>query len=394
MTLEQLNEMVNKSAAEQYSKLEKSLDSVKESVEALNSTVTKSEKDMGINQTRVITAMVESIRKQHRGIPLPAGGRLEDITNIVEEKYAKKDPAFVRDFKLHAKDLMATGNGGEMIIEEYAAGFLDQLWDETVLPKLGIRFQPTSSGNLKINKIVEGVAAGYIGEGGTIDTSTIKFGHISLSVKKLMALVPISNDMIRYAHINTEALVRDQIIKELAQVADDKFFYGVGGEYEPLGISNTPGLQVLEGKDEEASRSMGLRMQAMLGKKNHSLDGAHWVMGWDTYLSLQNEVRGSNLVNAAELANGRWLGLPFHLVNRLENDGANEDLFLIKSDEVTAIQGMNVQIVPSTEATIRTADGDISAFAQDFTIVRALVEHDFKLNYGHAAVKATPKVGK
>lgn len=370
------------------------LENLKGEVSGVTKGMNKSEKDNGINQARVLSATIESIRKQESGAALPAGGRAEDVKNILTERYGKKDPHFVKDFDARYKDLMATGNGGELIIEEYAAGFLDQLWDATILPQLGVSFIPTSTGNLNINKIVEGVAAGYIGEGGTIDTSTIKFGRIRLSVKKLMALVPISNDLIRYAHVNAEALVRDQIIKEMAQVADKAFLYGEGGEFQPRGIANTEGIQKVD-KAGAPNYNLGLKMLNMLGKKNHSIDDTQWVMGWDTYFALQTEVNASgNYVNKAELDAGRFAGRPFIVTSKVKADEGKEDLFLIKTNDITAIQGLSVSIESSRDASIQTRDGMMSAFGQDYTIVKALVEHDFGINYGHSVVLAQVELGK
>lgn len=346
----------------------------------------KKEVDFEAYNARVVTATIQAITDRHNGNV--SGSHAEAVKNIITERYGKKDPAFVKDFENRYKDLMATGNGGELIVEEYAQGFLDQLWDETILPKLGIRFAPTKTGNLRISKIVEGVAAGYINEGGTIDTSTLKFGHIRLSVKKAMALVPISNDLIRYANLNAEALVVEQIRKELAQLADWAFLYGTGGEFEPTGISNTEGVQRVAATPAP-SYDLGLKMLNMLGKKNHSIDDAWFVMGWDTYYKLQTErTVGGDLINKAELDNGRFAGRPFIVTGKVANDGDAEDLFLLKTDEVVAIQGLNLDIKNSAEATIHTKEGMLSAFGQDYTIVRAIVEHDFKLAYGHAAVIA------
>lgn len=394
MTLADIKEVISEEVTKSTEALSGKLGSIEEDLNGVSATVNKENTNSGVNQARVMAATIESIRKQATGGAMPAGGRAEDVRNILVERYGKKDASFVKDFEARYKDLMASGNGGELIIEEYASGFLDQLWDTTILPQLGVNFLPTSSGNLKISKIVEGVAAGYINEGGTIDTSTIKFGHIRLSVKKLMALVPISNDLLRYAHINAESMVVDQLTKEMAQVADYAFLYGKGGEFEPRGLANTDAIQKVTAP-ADANYTLGLKMLNMLGKKNHSIDDTKWVMGWDTYFALQTEQNAAgNYVNKAELDAGRFAGRPFIVTSKVKNDGTNEDLFLIKTGDITAIQGMSIQIVGSQEATIHTKDGMLSAFGQDYTVVRAIVEHDFGINYGHSVVLASVKVAK
>lgn len=342
---------------------------------------------------RVVAAEVQAMIDQKNGTM--TGTRAKHVETILTERYGKKDPAFVKDFqsRIAEKDLMATGNGGELIIEEYAAGFLDQLWDATVLDKLGVRFLPTQTGNLTISKIVEGLSAGYIGEGGTIDTSTLKFGHIRLSVKKAMALVPISNDLIRYANLNAEALVVDQIIREFAQLMDLTFLYGKGGVFEPQGIITTPDIQKMDGTPK-ATRDLGFKMVNMLGKENHSLEDLHWVMGWETYEALQLEKTDGGAYVNTDLANGTFVGYPFHVNQKIKKDGDKEDLLLVKASEITGIQGLNLTISNSQEATIQTKDGMLSTFGQDYTLVRAIIENDFRLNYPSAAVVAKIDIKK
>lgn len=381
------------------STVEKSTEGLNAQLEAMNKTLVKSAPEVSAEkkanrQGALISAEIEVLKEINEGKALPQGGRAARVAEIIEKHYGKKDPAFVEEVNAVAKDLMASGNGGALVIEEYAQGFLDQLWDATILGQLGVNFLPTQSGNLTINKIVEGVAAGYTDENGSIPTSTIKFGKIRLSVKKLMALVPISNDLIRYASVNSEALVNDQIQKEMARAADHAFLYGTGGEFQPRGIANIADVSKVAGTPAP-SFDLGLDMKAMLGRSNHEISSAKWVMGWETYVALQKESTANNdHINLVEMTQGKFCGLPFIVTNRVKGDGKNEDLFLILSDEVTGIQGMGVTIDQSRDASIITADGALNAFTNDFTITRAIVEHDFGLNYATAAVVANVKLGK
>lgn len=377
----------------------KSVEGFASQLEEVNKNLVKSapelsKEKLASRQGALIAAEIEVLKEINEGKSLPAGGRAERVSEIIEKRYGKKDPAFVEEVQLAAKDLMVSGNGGALVIEEYAQGFLDQLWDATVIGQLGVKMLPSESGNLTINKIVQGVAAGYVDENGSIPTSTIKFGKIRLSFKKLMALVPMSNDLIRYASVNSEALVNDQIIKEMVRAADHAFLYGTGGEFQPTGIANVKDVQKVAGTPAPTF-DLGLDMKAMLGRNNHEMASAQFVMGWDTYVALQKESTANNdHINLVEMSQGKFCGLPFVVTNRVKGDGKNEDLFLILADEVTGIQGMGVTIDQSRDASILTADGAINAFTHDFTITRAIVEHDFGLNYNTAAVIANVKLGK
>lgn len=386
VTLEAIKSLIND---EVQGELAKSVDSLKGEINSLRKAVSAQKSvEKGINQSRLLRAHIETLVKRANGVAIKNNSVLDEVTEIIRKRYSDSDPSFVDTVSARAKDLMASGNGGNLIVETYAEEFLDLLWNNTILDKVGVRFMPTSTGNLTIPKILSGVAAGYVGEGGTIDTSTMTFGKIRLSVKKLMALVPISNDLLRYTSVNVDAILRDQLLKQLAQVADYAVLYGKGGEYEPRGIANTEKVIKASGGNQTtvATRAMGLEMIKELGKRNHSLDGLYWLMGWDTYVNLIEEKAADIGYRNPEMANGNWLGYPFIVSNNVKKDATHEDLFLVKFSDLEAIQGMNVEIVASTEASIPTKNGVLSAFAQDYTFVRAIVEHDFALAHGDSAV--------
>lgn len=392
VTLEAIKSFINEEVG---AELAKSVDALKGEIASLKKAVSaKTPVDKGIHQTRLLRAHIETMVKRANGISIKNNSVLDEVAEVIRKRYSDSDPSFVDAVSDRAKDLMATGNGGQLIVETYAQEFLDLMWNNTILDKVGVRFMPTSTGNLTIPKILSGVAAGYVGEGGTINTSSITFGKIKLSVKKLMALVPISNDLLRYTAVNVDAILRDQLLKQLAQVADYAVIYGKGGDYEPRGIANTAKIIKETGvQTTVATRAMGLKMVKELGIRNHSLDGLHWLMGWETYVHLIEERDDKVGYRNPEMASGTFLGHPFIVTNNIAKDATYEDLFLVKFSDLEAIQGMNVEIVASTEASIPVAGGQtLSAFAQDYTLVRAIVEHDFALAHGDSAVFYRPKL--
>lgn len=391
VTLEEIKGLIDN---EVNAELSKNFDSVKAELATLKKAVSSQEKvEKGVYQARLIRAHIETMVKRAQGAPIKNNSILEEVAEIVRKRYSETDPSFVDVVSARAKDLMATGNGGNLIVETYAADFLDLLWNNTILDKVGVRFMPSATGNLTIPKILSGVAAGYVGEGGTIDTSTLTFGKIRLSVKKLMALVPISNDLLRYTSVNVDAILRDNLLKQLAQVADYAVIYGKGGDYEPRGIVNTAEvIKEASAQTTVATRAMGLEMLKKLAKQNFAMTGLYWLMGWDTYVNLLDE-RDSNVgYRNPEMREGMFLGYPFVVSNNIKNDNTYEDFLLVKFDDMEAIQGMNVEIVASTEASIPVKNGTLSAFAQDYTLVRAIVEHDFALAHGSSAVYYKPKI--
>lgn len=390
VTLKEIKDFINGEVAKELSG---SVDALKEEIASLKKAISNPKTvEKGVYQARLVRAHIEAITKHASGAGVKGSSIIEEVADIISKRYGNSDSAFVDTINARAKDLMATGNGGNLIEETIASDFLDLLWNNTILDKVGVRFMPSSTGNLTIPKILSGVAAGYIGEGGTIDTTTMTFGKIRLSVKKLMALVPISNDLLRYTSVNVDAILRDQLLKNLAQVADHAVLYGKGGDYEPRGIANTEKIiKETAAQTTVATRAMALEMLKLLGKENHSLDGLYWIMGWDSYVNLLDEREDAVGYRNPEVSQNRLLQYPIVVSNSVKGDTTYEDFFLVKFSDMEAIQSMSVQIASSTEASIPMAGGQILAtFAQDYTVVRAIVAHDFALARGNSAVHFKP----
>jgi HK97 family phage major capsid protein len=94
------------------------------------------------------------------------------------------------------------------------------------------------AGNLTIPRLAAGATAGYQGELDDISSSQETFDDLQLNAKKLTALVPVSNDLIRRAPSNIEAIVRDDMVQSLARREDLAFLLGDGSGNSPIGLLN------------------------------------------------------------------------------------------------------------------------------------------------------------
>jgi HK97 family phage major capsid protein len=93
-------------------------------------------------------------------------------------------------------------------------------------------------GNLTIPRLAAGSTAGYQGELDDMSASQESFDDLQLNAKKLTALVPVSNDLIRRAPANIEGIVRDDMTQSLARREDLAFLLGDGSGNSPIGLIN------------------------------------------------------------------------------------------------------------------------------------------------------------
>jgi HK97 family phage major capsid protein len=147
-----------------------------------------------------------------------------------------------RNQKRDALNTAATAYGGQLVDTELRSqDFIEALRAKAVVFSLGARFLTGLQGNVEIPKQT-GVAATYwVGEGGVIPETDITFGQISLTPKNIVTRMSMSRQLVLQSSVSAEALVRDDLVKQIALGIDRAAIYGSGGaNNEPRGVLNYP----------------------------------------------------------------------------------------------------------------------------------------------------------
>ncbi len=85
------------------------------------------------------------------------------------------------------------------------------------------------NGRLQLPKLTGPTTAFWVGEAATINESTPATGYLDLQAKKLGILVDLNNELIRFASISSEAMVRTDMAKVAALKMDLAQLEGTGG---------------------------------------------------------------------------------------------------------------------------------------------------------------------
>ncbi len=146
------------------------------------------------------------------------------------------------------KALAATSptDGGYLVPEVYANEIIELLYPATVVYNLGARRLGMENGNLNIPKLKTGSRAMFTGENRSIPKSAPKFGNLKLSAKKLTALIPMSNDLLRSTNFDNDVIVGQDVTKQMALGVDYGAFLGTGGEFQPLGLLHNKHVQSID----------------------------------------------------------------------------------------------------------------------------------------------------
>jgi len=279
-------------------------------------------------------------------------------------------------------------DGGFLVPEEMAREIIPLLRATAVVRGSGVRQMPMPSGNFNQNFGNSPSEANYVGELAYIPPSQPSFGQLSLNAKKLAALVPISNDLLRDAVPEFEPYVRDDIMQVMGLREDLAFLRGVGSEFAPKGMRFIA-ENVVAATDDGGSVTVATVTNdlcaALETLETSEIPGTRlcWFMSPRSkyYLMCQ---RGADdqFIWRDEMLRGTLMGVPFRTTTQIPNNlggGTESEIYLADCAELMIGDSlaMTMDAFPGG-AYQSTAGGTIRAgISTDETILRALARHDF-----------------
>lgn len=282
--------------------------------------------------------------------------------------------------------------GGFLVDTDYSSDFIDILRPRVVIRQLGARSVPMPDGNLTTRKKTAGTTASYVGERVPAPTTGVTVDQITMSAKRLTALVPITNQLIRRSSMNVQMMIRDDLVEGVAVKEDQQFLRGVGSATAPAGLRNLiaagnviPANAVVDLAN--VTNDLGKLRLAVL-QANIPMSQCGYIMSPRTLLFLENLRDGNGNKAFPEVAQGRLGIYPIGVTTSVpDNLGAGTDeseiyfgdfaQFLIGDTERIAIAASDVAAYDDG-GTIR------AAFSNDETVVRLIAEHDTQVRYDTA----------
>ncbi|TMI98466.1 MAG: phage major capsid protein [Alphaproteobacteria bacterium] len=311
--------------------------------------------------------------------------------------------------------------GGFAVAPDVASEIIEILRPKAVVRSAGPRSLPMPRGTMHLPGQGSTATASYGAESRPAGKSQPSLRGIVASFKKLKALVPVSNDMIRYANPAFDAFVRDDIVKVMALREDRAFLFDDGTLDTPkgmltfanqyaVGTGGTAGVFSSSANSVAAAGGNFLTstsaytlatVAAELGGLVNKLDAANvdedkrvWFMHPRSYNYLYNVQNALGVyVYRDELNKGTLLGYPFKKSTQFSvaiwnADGSNKDcsfVILAEMADAMILDSMQLELAVSREGSYTDENGNSqSAFANDETVIRAIAEHDFQMRHDEA----------
>lgn len=311
--------------------------------------------------------------------------------------------------------------GGFIVPPDYMAEIIELLRPMAVVRGAGPRVIPMPRGTMTLPGQASAASAGYGTEVSRIASSQQGLNQIVASYKKLTALVPVSNDMMRYADPAVDAFVRDDLVKVLALREDMAFILGDGLQDSPRGYlsfassyalasGGAGGVFLTSGNSTAGSNGNFITstsaytlatVAAELGGAVNKLDTANvpdfkrcWFMHPRSYNYLYNVQNSLGVyVYREELNSGKLMGYPIKKTTQIGTNyynanGSQTDcsfVFLVEMTEDMILDSMSLELAVSREGSYVDGNGTtVSAFQNDQTIIRAIAEHDHQMRHDAA----------
>ncbi len=352
------------------------------------------------------------------------GGSIYGARTAAAELYGEAHPV--------TKALITSSGagGGFMVPPDQATEVIEILRAQAVVRAAGPRNIPMPRGTMTLPGQASAATASYGAESKAINQSQQSLRSIVASYKKLTALVPVSNDMMRYANPAVDAFVRDDIVKVMALREDLAFIMGDGSQDSPRGFlsfansvvaasGGTVGswlvgaASTLAVNGTDPANSTGgnfitsnatytlATVTAELGGAVNRLDTANvpdnkrvWFMHPRTYNYLFNVQNSLGVyVFRDELIRGTLLNYPFKKTTQIPaniSDAANSNkdlsfIFLVEMSEDMILDSMQLELAVSRDGSYVDSTGaTVSAFQNDQTVIRAIAEHDHQVRHERA----------
>ncbi len=344
-----------------------------------------------------------------------ASGNLYQARQMAAEQLGESHPV------TRALVTSVGASGGFIIPPDYMNEIIELLRPQSVVRASGPRVVPMPSGSMTIPAQTSPASASYGTEVQKIPASQQTVGQIVATFKKLTALVPVSNDMMRYANPAADAFVRDDLVKIVALRQDLAFLLGDGSNASPMGFtafanrfavngggtagswsSTADSVAAAGGNFLSSNETFTLATAAQeLGGLANLLDTQNvpetnrvWFAHPRTFNYLYNVQNSLGVyVYREEMNAGKLLGYPFKKstqipVNLWDASGTNKDcsfLMLVEMDAAMIFDSMSMELAVSREGNYVDGSGNtVSAFQYDQTLIRAIAEHDFQIRHDAA----------
>jgi len=181
-------------------------------------------------------------KKTEIGLELEAHAAIEKLTGRSSQGLLIP----TADLQWQKRSVLQTGQlelGGNLVPTELRdSDFIHALRNKTLVAKMGATLYADLVGQLDIPRLTDSSNPYWLAEGETIPESNFTVDLVKLRPKTIGAIVPVTRRLLMQGAPDAEAIVREDILAQIALGLDEAAIVGTGLNNQPMGILNTPGV--------------------------------------------------------------------------------------------------------------------------------------------------------
>lgn len=324
------------------------------------------------------------IRATAASIMYARSGQYRSPEQILEQWGDKDLSKLMAETREKAMAAGSLADGGAFIPTQFSQDVIELLRPQSAVRKLGPNVIPMPVGSVRIPKITGGTTAYYQGENANATASALTTGNVNLTWKKLTALVPMSNDLLRYSSPSIDSIARDDVVRAIAQRENQAFLRDNGTESAPRGMRYwAPAANIVNSAGTSLANMVTDLGAALLALMNANIPEGRWAWiisprNWISLMTIQNA--NGFFVFRDEMMRGTLWGLPFASTTQQPGSSTTGEMTLVNMADAVIGESQSLIIDASQEAAYVDSSGTMTAaFAQDQTVIRAITEHDFAM---------------
>lgn len=292
-----------------------------------------------------------------------------------------------------------TGEGGALIPQDFMADLIELLRAQTAVRGASPMEVGMPMGNLTIPRLAGGATASYQNETDDIAISQERFDDVNFYAKKLTAMVPVSNDLIRRAPIGVEEVVRDDLVQTIARREDLAFLRGQGNAKDPTGmrylalaanVITVAAMPATPAPGDAVTAIVNGASAAILALQNgmSRMIRPTWIMA-PTIARFIGSARDQvgNWYFKEEIERGMFEGYPVRLTQQIPTNLAistytkGSEVYFVDMADFVIADTYNVVVDASDVAAYNDGVSMVSAFQRDQSLFRVIAEHDCNMRH-------------
>jgi HK97 family phage major capsid protein len=164
---------------------------------------------------------------------------------VAETPLSRLSAGVQRHMMSRSTQVAGTFSLGGALVPTETLSMIELLRNMAVVMGLGARRLDDLQGDVTIPRQITATTIAAKGETETAAETNVTFDDIKLTPHRLTGFVPISKQLIAQSSEDVEALIREDLMKQLALQMDTEALYGTGADGQPVGLVNQTGINTI-----------------------------------------------------------------------------------------------------------------------------------------------------